>query len=582
MSILYLHLRWFFFVFIIFLFFFCLSLYVTSTSSIYLSFPLFSIGNIDLNFSVLLDFYSCWFRSVILLISSIIIVYSYFYIYPYSKSHLFLSLTLMFVFSMLVVVLVSDLFFLMLGWDGLGLISFFLIVYYQNTMSNYSGMFTLLINRIGDCFFLSSIVLVFYGSSHLFPFSSTTTTLFTSMFLIITFMTKRAIFPFSPWLPMAIAAPTPISALVHSSTLVTAGLYLMIRYSYFLYSHVLLLQALLILSIFTSFYAGLNAIFEVDLKKLIALSTLSHLGFIGLSFSLGLINLSFFHMLVHALFKSLLFMRMGDIITNLFHSQDVRFLSSGMSVTPFSCQIMYVSLLNLLGLPRLSGFFSKDLVLETLNFSSVSVFFMVVMFINVFFTYFYTYQLFYYSFSPVKFTPYIVVHVPLLMHSLLLTILGVFSIFFGYFYLSNICYYVVFPPIPLANKLIPLLLNFCVFSFLLVNEKFPVLENSKIFYYFSTMMYLFPFMSTFTSRFYYAQRFKFVKTIEYGALNSIINSSLFDVYFTVSKKTILLAIKHPFSLIYLVLFILFPLIALSCSYIIIIISDFQSLDPPLR
>lgn len=115
MSILYLHLRWFFFVFVIFLFFFCLSLYVTSTSSIYLSFPLFSIGNIDLNFSVLLDFYSCWFRSVVLLISSIIIVYSYFYMYPYSKSHLFLSLTLMFVFSMLVVVLVSDLFFLMLG-----------------------------------------------------------------------------------------------------------------------------------------------------------------------------------------------------------------------------------------------------------------------------------------------------------------------------------------------------------------------------------------------------------------------------------------------------------------------------------
>lgn len=359
-------------------------------------------------------------------------------------------------------------------------------------MSNYSGMFTLLINRIGDCFFLSSIVLVFYGSSYLFPFSSTTTRLLTSMFLIITFITKRAIFPFSPWLPMAIAAPTPISALVHSSTLVTAGLYLMIRYSYFLYSHVLLLQVLLILSIFTSFYAGLNAIFEVDLKKLIALSTLSHLGFIGLSFSLGLINLSFFHILVHALFKSLLFMRMGDIITNLFHSQDVRFLSSGMSVTPFSCQIIYVSLLNLLGLPRLSGFFSKDLVLETLNFSSVSVFFMVIMFINVFFTYFYTYQLFYYSFSPVKFTPYIVVHVPLLIHSLLLAILGVFSIFFGYFYLSNICYYVILPPLPLANKLIPLLLNFCVFSFLLVNEKFPVLENSKIFYYFSTMMYLFP------------------------------------------------------------------------------------------
>jgi NADH-ubiquinone oxidoreductase chain 5 len=133
------------------------------------------------------------------------------------------------------------------------------------------------------------------------------------------------------------AAPTPISALVHSSTLVTAGLYLIIRFSTYLYSSYSLMAILLSLSLYTSFYAGLNTIFETDLKKLIALSTLSHLGFIGMAYSAGLLQLAFFHILTHALFKSLLFMTMGDIIINLNHSQDIRYLSSGAIYTPVSC-----------------------------------------------------------------------------------------------------------------------------------------------------------------------------------------------------------------------------------------------------
>jgi len=155
---------------------------------------------------------------------------------------------------------------------------------------------------------------------------------------------------------MAMAAPTPISALVHSSTLVTSGLFLIIKYSYVLYSSHFLIALLLTLSIFTSFYAGMNTIFEKDFKKLIALSTLSHLGFIGMAFSLGLLHLSFFHLLTHALFKSVLFMSMGEIMINLSHSQDIRYLSQGASYTPFSCFVINVSILNLLGFPRLSGF----------------------------------------------------------------------------------------------------------------------------------------------------------------------------------------------------------------------------------
>jgi len=287
-----------------------------------------------------------------------------------------------------------------------------------------------LINRVGDCLFIVSISLIVLFYSDLWV--SYITYPFLTFFMVLTFMTKRAIFPFSPWLPLAIAAPTPISALVHSSTLVTAGLYLSIRFSFLFYSNSLLMRFFLVVSIFTSFYAGINAIFETDMKKLIALSTLSHLGFIGLAFSCGLLYLSFFHLLVHALFKSVLFIAIGDIMTNLFHSQDIRFLSSGFNFTPSSFFTIMVSLLNLLGLPTIRGYFSKDFVLETCNFTYSSYFLVFTIFFNLIFTYYYTYKLFYYSFSTLKFTPYVLESKSSGLHTVCLTVLRVVGVIFGY------------------------------------------------------------------------------------------------------------------------------------------------------
>jgi NADH-ubiquinone oxidoreductase chain 5 len=335
------------------------------------------------------------------------------------------------------------------------LVSFFLIVYYQNQSSINSGLFTLLINRLGDCFFLVTLSLYFslIGYSG-FRFGSTFMVPLLPLFLVLTFMTKRAIFPFSPWLPLAMAAPTPISALVHSSTLVTSGLYLMIRYSYVIIRRVHLVKTLVVLCIFTSFYAGLNSIFETDLKKLIALSTLSHLGF-----------------MTHALFKSLLFMAIGDIMINLRHSQDIRYLSSGYLFTPSSCSTIYVSILNLLGLPAMRGFFSKDLVLETLNYTNASFALISILFINVVFTFYYRYQLFFYSFQPAKVGPYSLIHKLEAFHSVLLLAMAVSSLFFGSFFLSAICHSVLFFRVPLSLKLLPLFLSILIFLMLLVFGK---------------------------------------------------------------------------------------------------------------
>lgn len=320
------------------------------------------------------------------------------------------------------------------------------------------------------------------------------------------------------------AAPTPISALVHSSTLVTAGLYLIIRFSYLLYSSYTLIQILLILSLFTSFYAGINSIFEKDLKKIIALSTLSHLGFIGIAFSSGLLHLAFFHILTHALFKSLLFITIGDIIINLNHSQDIRYLSSGMLYTPISCIVIYVSILNLLGLPNLRGYFSKDLVLEIINYSSSSILVIVVLFINVFFTYYYTYQLFFYSFQPIKVLPYQNFHSPMLVHTLCLFIISMSTLVFGFFFLRHICRLTLFYPVPSVNKSLPFFINLIMFLHLFLNSKLFTSNNPILNYYFSNIIFLSNLILTLGSNLYYNLSFILVKSLEFGVLNYSLNS----------------------------------------------------------
>ena len=542
MSNFYIHLSWFFIIVMLAIFSLILAFLVTFNSCIYLSFSFLSIWNFPLRVRIFFDTFSCWFLRVVLLISSVIIVYSFFYMSPYSKANYFLVLTLFFIISMALVICFSSLFFIMLGWDGLGLVSFFLIVYYQNSSSIFSGTFTLLINRVGDAFFLCSITLysyTYFDLAFLTPFSSTFILI---LLLVLTFITKSAIFPFSPWLPIAIAAPTPISALVHSSTLVTSGLFLMIKYSYILYSSWYLIALLLVLRVFTSFYAGINTLFEKDLKKLIALSTLRHLGFIRMSFSLGLLNLSFFHLLTHALFKSVLFMSMGDIIVNLSHSQDIRYLSMGSYYTPFSCYIMNISILNLLGFPRISGFWSKDLILESLNYSSCRVVLYFIRIINVLFTFYYSFQLFYYSFQLSKVSPYFLFHSSTLIHSILLALLGLSSLFFSSLFLSFFAKVLFYPVIPLFLKLLPLLILSLVFIHLLLSKTLFSSQNQVLTLYFSSIIFLYFLITKTSTSFYYSFSLWFSKTVELGFLNSSLNIKLPE--FFIYSGTLLL--KHSY------------------------------------
>ena len=214
--------------------------------------------------------------------------------------------------------------FLLLGWDGLGLSSYLLVIYFINDNSLRSGIITALSNRVGDALLIIAIIIAYpflnFSLFTVLPF----TTIALALTLTIASFTKRAQIPFSAWLPAAIAAPTPVSALVHSSTLVTAGIFLVFRFFNSISTFSFFFPITFYFGVITCLIASLAAFFESDLKKIIALSTLRQLGVIIIRMGLNQPYLAFFHLLTHALFKALLFICAGTIIHRSLRSQDIR------------------------------------------------------------------------------------------------------------------------------------------------------------------------------------------------------------------------------------------------------------------
>jgi len=273
-----------------------------------------------------------------------------------------------FVVSMCLLIISPNLLIILLGWDGLGLTSYLLVVYYLNYSRSIAGILTFLVNRLGDIFFLFSIVfLSLYFDRDIFESKFSTLFLLRTMF--IAFRTKRAQVPFSSWLPAAIAAPTPVSSLVHSSTLVTAGVYLLIR---FIDLFKIFGVVMFVCSLITLILAGLMAIFEWDIKKIIAFSTLRQLGFIVRCISIGLSLFGFFHLISHALFKASLFICSGLFIHRTDNNQEFRNSFNFLFITPLVSSCVIICLICLAGFPFSTGFFSKDFILDGSLFSFYS------------------------------------------------------------------------------------------------------------------------------------------------------------------------------------------------------------------
>lgn len=326
-----------------------------------------SLNSSSICFVIIFDWISILFISFVLLISRSVIYYSGSYIRGDKNFNRFIYLVLAFVFSIIMIVLRPNLISILLGWDGLGLVSYALVIFYQNEKSANAGILTVLSNRVGDVAILLSIGLIVRVGRWTFfyyrYYIEDKRWVIIKFLVMLAAITKSAQIPFSAWLPAAIAAPTPVSALVHSSTLVTAGVYLIIRFRSALEGSKIQ-RILLIISCLTMFIAGLGANFEYDLKKIIALSTLSQLGVILRILALGYPDLSFFHLLSHALFKALLFICAGVLIHSVNGYQDIRYIGCLIKFIPLSVSYITVANLALCGFPFLAGFYSKDIILE--------------------------------------------------------------------------------------------------------------------------------------------------------------------------------------------------------------------------
>ena len=353
-----------------------ISFFFLDMNEILVEWEVISINSTNVHLIFIIDNISVFFLFLVILISGRVMIFRTSYMISEKFFSRFIMLVFFFILSIFLLILSPNLISLLLGWDGLGVTSYLLVIFYQSNKSYNAGILTAITNRLGDVGLLISISLILYLGSWNYIYIESFSNIISNMLvfiIIISACTKRAQIPFSAWLPAAIAAPTPVSALVHSSTLVTAGVYLLIRINLIIIE-MNISYLLLLIGIITIIIAGITAIIEIDIKKIIALSTLRQLGIIILILGLGNPILSFFHLLSHAFFKAILFMCAGMIIHNIKDYQDIRKIGMGYSNLNFCISIILIANISLCGLPFLRGFYSKDLIIEILIIKGKNIF----------------------------------------------------------------------------------------------------------------------------------------------------------------------------------------------------------------
>nr|UXK95553.1 NADH dehydrogenase subunit 5 [Macropostrongyloides yamagutii] len=392
--------------------------------------PFMKLGIYMLEWDFLSIKFNVYFNSVLFsvilgLVTLSVLLYSTYYLHSEINFNYYYFVLLIFVGSMFMLNYSSSIFTMLLSWDLLGISSFFLVLFYNNWDSNSGAMNTALTNRIGDFFiftFFSSVM--FYGY-YFYSFEMMCSMMI--MLLLLTSFTKSAQFPFSSWLPKAMSAPTPVSSLVHSSTLVTAGLILLMNFSKLVLNGSVML-VLLLIGLFTMFFSSVAALVEEDMKKVVALSTLSQMGFSMTTLGLGLSFISFIHLVSHALFKSCLFMQIGYIIHSNYGQQDGRGYGNNGNLPMFMQLQLLVTLFCLCGLVFSSGMVSKDMILEMFFLGNYYMFLSIMFFVSIFLTFGYSYRLwkgFFLSFSKI-----VSVYSSTIIMNYLSLMLVLFSIFF--------------------------------------------------------------------------------------------------------------------------------------------------------
>ena len=340
-------------------------------------------GLLDVNWSIKVDPISSVMLVVVCLISSLVHIYSIGYMSHDPHKTRFMAYLSLFTFSMLMLVTSDNFLQLFFGWEGVGLCSYFLIgFWFKKDSANAAAIKAFLVNRVGDFGFALGIFLIFYlfgtvNYDEVFsqiPQSINQEISFLGMtvkaidliciLLFMGAMGKSAQFLLHTWLPDAMEAPTPVSALIHAATMVTAGVFLVVRCSpIFEYSQIAL-NVICVVGMTTAFFAATVALVQNDIKKIIAYSTCSQLGYMFFAAGVGAYNVAMFHLFTHAFFKSLLFLGSGSVTHSFNGDQDIRNMGGVWKKLPFTWILMIIGTLALTGFPFLSGYYSKDAIIE--------------------------------------------------------------------------------------------------------------------------------------------------------------------------------------------------------------------------
>nr|YP_010944545.1 NADH dehydrogenase subunit 5 [Blastomyces gilchristii]WMB97407.1 NADH dehydrogenase subunit 5 [Blastomyces dermatitidis]WMB97421.1 NADH dehydrogenase subunit 5 [Blastomyces gilchristii] len=382
----------------------------------------------------------------VLIVSSLVHIYSIGYMSHDPHNQRFFSYLSLFTFMMIILVTANNYLLMFLGWEGVGVCSYLLInFWFTRIAANQSSISAFLTNRVGDCFLMIGMFIIIWSFGNinystifsLAPYLNNNIITLIGICLLIGAMAKSSQIGLHVWLPQAMEGPTPVSALIHAATMVTAGVYLLMRSSPIIeYSSTVLLLCLWVGAI-TTVFSSVIGLFQQDIKKVIAYSTMSQLGMMVIAIGLSSYNIALFHLVNHAFYKALLFLGAGAIIHSVADNQDFRKFGGLKAFLPLTYSVMLIASLSLVAIPFMTGFYSKDFILESaygqFYLSSIIVYFLATL--GAMFTTLYSVKVLYLTFLTNPNGPLITYKKADqgdLFINLPLIILAVFSIFFGY------------------------------------------------------------------------------------------------------------------------------------------------------